>query len=235
MKIVGIETALGLSEVALLDELNSSSPRTSADEVLYSENVLRLLRVLLEESETSLNDLGGIAVSIGPGSFTGLRIGLSVAKGLASAASLPLVGVSTLDALAGSVIYSGETKAGSEFLAVIDAKRNEYYCAPYRNDNGNVVQVLGPRVLPGSEMCRVASEGSGIIVFGNGRMSSTEQWIALTSRLGPRLKVVERGKVVSPAAAVALLGVQKFRRGEFADLASLEPSYLKEFPVHSPS
>ncbi|MEK6570197.1 MAG: tRNA (adenosine(37)-N6)-threonylcarbamoyltransferase complex dimerization subunit type 1 TsaB [Bacteroidota bacterium] len=127
MKILGIETALGFSEVALLEEGKDLLPRTLADGTLYSENVVKLMRTLLRASSMSLGELDGIAVSIGPGSFTGLRIGLSAAKGLAGSANRPLVGVSTLDALAGSVVYSKIIDTGCDLLDVIDAKRDDYY------------------------------------------------------------------------------------------------------------
>jgi tRNA threonylcarbamoyladenosine biosynthesis protein TsaB len=232
MKILGIETALGLSEVAFLDESSTSSPWTLTDGELYSENAIKLIRMLLASRVVSLESLDGIAVSIGPGSFTGLRIGLSVAKGLAASAGLPLVGVSTLDGLAGSAIYGGLIEVGREFLAVIEAKRGDYYCASYKNDEGVVSQVSDPHVVSVEEILNASSARSGLMVTGNGKDRLEAQLKDFNASVFQGLEIIEKSSSVSPASAVAILGLEKVRRQEFADVVSLEPSYLKDFVIH---
>ena len=235
MKILGIETALGFLEVALLDESRGLSPQTLSDNALYSENVMKLLRTLLADSNVRVEDLDGIAVSIGPGSFTGLRIGLSVAKGLSVSANRRLVAVSTLDALAASAIEGGVIEDGCEFLAVIDAKRGEYYCASYVNDHRNLVRTTEPQVLVASDIVHEFAARLRVIVVGNGR-SKLEKDLADSKLSGGRdFRIVEKSPTVSPASAVALLGLKKVQRKEFEDVASLEPSYLKDFLIHTQS
>ena len=231
MKILGIETALGLSEVAFLDESSTSSPWRLTDGELYSENAIKLIRMLLASRLVSPESLDGIAVSIGPGSFTGLRIGLSVAKGLAESAGLPLVGVSTLDGLAGSVIYGGLVEVGRVFLAVIEAKRGDYYCASYKNDEGVILQMSDPYVVSVEEIL-TSSARRGLLVTGNGKDRLEAQLKDVNASVVQGLQIIEKSSSVSPAFAVAILGIEKVRRQEFADLVSLEPSYLKDFVIH---
>ncbi len=232
MKILGIETGLGVSEVAFIDDSISSSPWTLTDGELYSENAIKLIRKLFASRNVLLGSLDGIAVSIGPGSFTGLRIGLSVAKGLAASASLPLVGVSTLDGLAGSVIYGGLVEVGREFLAVIEAKRGDYYCASYKNDEGVILQTSDPHVVSVEEILSASSARRGLLVTGNGKDRLEAQLKDVNASVVQGLQIIEKSSPVSPASAVAILGLEKVRRQEFADVVSLEPSYLKDFVIH---
>jgi tRNA threonylcarbamoyladenosine biosynthesis protein TsaB len=232
MRILGIETALGFSEVALLDESSGCSPCTVTDGELYSERAINLIRDLLASRAVSLESLNGIAVSIGPGSFTGLRIGLSVAKGLAYSAGVPIVAVSTLDGLAGSVIFGGLVESGKEFLAVIDAKRGDYYCGTYKNNGGAVLQTRDPRVLSLEEIVDALPARSGLLVTGDGRSSLDGRLREFDASVVQGLQIIEKSDSVSPASAVAILGLGKVRRQEFADLISLEPRYLKDFIIH---
>jgi len=232
MKILGIETALGLSEVAFLDESSTSSPWRLTDGELYSENAIKLIRTLLASRLVSPESLDGIAVSIGPGSFTGLRIGLSVAKGLAASAGLPLVGVSTLDGLAGSAIYGGLVEVGREFLAVIEAKRGDHYSASYKNDEGAVLRTSDPRVVTLEEMLSASSPRWGLLVTANGKGRLEAQLKEMNASMAQGLKILEKSRSIPPASAIAMLGLEKVRQEDFADVVSLEPSYLKDFITH---
>lgn len=233
MRILGIETALGHSEVALLDESGAGAPWTLADADLHSENAIKLIRMLLASHALSLGSLDGIAVSIGPGSFTGLRIGLSVAKGLAISADRPLVGVSTLEGLAGSAIYGGIVEVGKELLAVVDAKRGDYYCASYKNAGGTVLRTSDLHVMTLSEIFSAASVKWQLLLTGDGRSRLEAQLMDVKTSARAAVRIIEKSNAISPAAAIAILGLQKARREEFSDIASLDPFYLKDFVIHS--
>jgi tRNA threonylcarbamoyladenosine biosynthesis protein TsaB len=233
MRILGIETALGFPEVALLDDSSGRSPYTLTDGDLYSENAVKLIRALLASRGESLKTLDAIAVSIGPGSFTGLRIGLSVAKGLAVSADRRLVGVSTLDGLAGSVIYGGLVETDTEFLTVIDAKRGDYYCASYKNGGGAVLRTSNPHIMSVDEVLSAVSAKWQILVTGDGKSGLEANLRDVNASADSGFRIVGKSNSFSPAAAIAILGLQKAQRQEFADIASLEPSYLKDFVIHS--
>jgi len=233
MKILGIETALGETEVALLDQEKAPQPFVLLDHNLYSESVVSLTQDLLTRSDVSLRQLDGIAVSIGPGSFTGLRIGVSVAKGFALAADLPLVSISTLDALAASACLSGQVRSGSEFLTMIDAKRGEFYLRAYRAEDSRAAPTTESHVVPIQEIGQFLPLGCRTIVT-KGKPKLQEQ---MRKHLGTKLfqvEVIEGGGLITPAGAVAILGLERLARGEVADIVSLEPSYLKDFIVQLP-
>lgn len=229
MKVLGIETALGETEVALLDDRKGERPRTLLDPNLYSESVVTLAQELLAASGIALKDLDGIAVSLGPGSFTGLRIGLSVAKGFAFSADLPLVAVSTLDALATSVVLSNQIEEGSDFIVLLDAKRNEYYYARYRSQKGSALQLTAPRVVEASQFFPQLADGSGTIVVTTEKTKLEQQLREKFDTVS--IRIIEKGKFITPAGAVALLALQKLIKGDVSDLISLEPSYLKDFII----
>jgi tRNA threonylcarbamoyladenosine biosynthesis protein TsaB len=233
LRILGIETALGQSEVALQDGSTGRYPHTITDGEVYSEKVVQLIRSLLASQHASLESLDGIATSIGPGSFTGLRIGLGVTKGLAIAVDRPVVAVSTLDALAGSVIYGGLIENEKGFAALIDAKRGDYYCAFYVNKEGAVLRTKDPHVATVAEVMSELPAEWRLLVTGESRQRLEEQVRRADPSEIPSVQVIERSARFSPAAAITVLGLQKALRGEFADVASLEPSYLKDFVIHN--
>jgi tRNA threonylcarbamoyladenosine biosynthesis protein TsaB len=233
LRILGIETALGQSEVALQDGSTGGYPHTITDGEVYSEKVIQLIRSLLASQDASLESLDGIAISVGPGSFTGLRIGLGVAKGLAIAVNRPVVAVSTLDALAGSVIYGGRIENEKGFAVLIDAKRGDYYCAFYVNKEGIVLRTEGPHVATVAEVVKELPAEWRLLVTGDSQQRLEEQLRKADPPAGSTIRIIERSAQFSPAAAVAMLGLQKAQRGEFADVASLEPSYLKDFVIHN--
>lgn len=127
--ILAIETATDICGAALVENQQEIASRVLAEKNIHSEKLLLLIDEILRQSSVSLKMLKGIAVSIGPGSFTGLRIGVSTAKGLAYAVHLPLLPVPTLDALAEE--YRRKNFSIKKYCAMIDAKRDEVYFAKY--------------------------------------------------------------------------------------------------------
>ncbi|HLP17148.1 MAG TPA: tRNA (adenosine(37)-N6)-threonylcarbamoyltransferase complex dimerization subunit type 1 TsaB [Bacteroidota bacterium] len=135
--ILSIETATELCGAALIDDGFVVAHRTVTEKNIHSERLMVLVDEVLREAGVAVKDLAGIAVSIGPGSFTGLRIGLSTAKGLAYAQSLPMIPVPTLDAIAEEAVRTGVAASGDVICALIDAKRDEAYYAFFVCDNAN--------------------------------------------------------------------------------------------------
>src|SRR5262249_11503882 len=139
MRVIGIDTASGAASVALVEnglllseetELSRDFPSDAlrrSSKSNRAETLLPLIQLLFESTGVSLQDITGFALSIGPGSFTGLRIGLSTVKGLAYGWEIPVVGVSTLSAYAGRVTdYEGL------ICTLLDARKNEVYAAVFR-------------------------------------------------------------------------------------------------------
>ena len=134
--LLAIDTATRIMSLALHDGLNLRAEQTWITANNHTAELAPTIRMLLHRAELSLADLTSVAVSIGPGSYTGLRIGVSLAKGLAAVHGLPLIGVSTLDTLAVAQPYY----QGNALIAVVEAGRGRIITATYRWKKGEWVQ-----------------------------------------------------------------------------------------------
>ncbi len=225
MTILGIETASVVCGAALVRDgaVIGESQRIAPQ--IHSEMLLSLIDGLLRSAGVPVRELDGIACSIGPGSFTGLRIGLSTAKGLAFAADLPLVAVPTLEALALRAVRDGRLLSGGRVLAALDARRDEVFAALF-SWNGSALGALMPRaaLTVHALLAQLAQFAGGekIVLTGDGS--------AKIERAAAELFAVPLpGQELCSAAAVAILGEARLLYGERADLESLEPEYGKEF------
>ncbi|MBM2839071.1 MAG: Peptidase glycoprotease, partial [Deltaproteobacteria bacterium] len=127
MPVIAIETATMVGSIAIVDAARVISEVTLNARATHSERLMATIDRLLSDSGLSIDDMDGIAVSIGPGSFTGLRIGLSAAKGLSYALGKPILGIPTLDALALNMTFSNYL-----ICPIQDARKGEVYTALYR-------------------------------------------------------------------------------------------------------
>jgi tRNA threonylcarbamoyladenosine biosynthesis protein TsaB len=168
-------------------------------------------------------DLTAIAVALGPGSFTGLRIGLSYAKGLAMALGLRLVGVPTLDAMALCAVGSPLVRSGVTICPVLDARKGEVYVALYRAGDDALEKVVGEQVAPLEDF---ALRISGEVVFVG--ESKAEDARMLLSLKGRGASTVEGGEFrASMGGFIAALGAAKAARNDVDDIVALEPLYLR--------
>lgn len=139
----------------------------------HATRLLPLAAALLDEAELSFGDLERIAVGVGPGTFTGLRIGVASARGLAQSLDAELVGVSSLQALAAGVSSAGSRQGeeATNVLAMIDARRGEVFAAAY----DRVSELLGPRVVAPWQLVGVVGEaGEGCLAIGDGAVRYRE-------------------------------------------------------------
>jgi tRNA threonylcarbamoyladenosine biosynthesis protein TsaB len=205
MRILLIHTAGGEGSVALADP--ESSPAVVATGQLpgrtSSERLVPAVRQLMAERGWSLKDLGAVVVVHGPGSFTGVRVGLSAAKGLSEAGSVPLVAVSLLALLA-----AGVEDAEGPVHAVLDAGRGEFYYGEYIGR-----QCLREALLSREDV-RLAAVGGTAVVC--------EEKVA-EALAGLDVRVVEE-----PSAGDALpLALERIEAGDFDDAATLDANYLR--------
>jgi tRNA threonylcarbamoyladenosine biosynthesis protein TsaB len=217
MLVLGIESSTMQGGVALVGEAGLMAEYTLNIEVTHSERLLPAIDRLLLDVGVGLDALGGVAVSIGPGSFTGLRIGLGTVKGLAYATALPVVGVPTLEALAWNVPFVRE-----QVCAVLDARKQEVYAALFRYQDGELLRVMEDTALSPESLC--AKIRRTTLMVGDGVCAYGELFRRV---LGDRMRIpppVNRGP---RPACVAALGRQRLVRGERDPADSLVPRYLR--------
>jgi tRNA threonylcarbamoyladenosine biosynthesis protein TsaB len=219
--ILGIETSSIVCSVGVADETGKVVERNIVDPHIHSEKLLTLINDVLEVSGKDIKDVDAVAVSMGPGSFTGLRIGLSSAKGLCFSLERPLVPIPTFDAIG---CLAGEDPSRPERIHIlVDAKQGEFYYGTLDRAESGQEKPMDVRIVRVETMDWTSLSGQSAV------------WIS------DRLDVL-RGAGIAPGQSrflpefsrgdiVARLGFDKFKRGEFADLSEVEPLYLKEFVV----
>ena len=172
---------------------------------------------LLKENGIRAKELDAVAVSMGPGSYTGLRIGVSLAKGICFGTGKPLIAISTLKALAISVARNVDEEA--LFCPMIDARRMEVYSAIF-NRNGEMIREVQAEIIDPSSFSDWLVDHK-IYFFGNGSGKVKEVIVH------PHAQFVDR--VVTSAVNMITLAEQKWEEKTFEDLAYFEPFYLKDF------
>ena len=213
--VLGIESATRNCSAALVRDDDLLAETQLRIKNAHAKKLSRMIRYLLQETELSVEELEGIAVSIGPGSFTGLRIGLSLAKGIAAPRNLPLAAVPTLEALtAGAPVGDGRIRP------VMKSRGGEYYTALYERTAYSDHLLEPVRLMPQEDLVAAISENETVI--------------------GEAAELI-REKTASPrifayptAAAVARLGVQRHLAGRHENIDTLEPQYMQDFIAGTP-
>ncbi len=219
MLILAFETSAKAGSVALMKEGKLLGESYSNTGLTHSQTLLKMAEDLLAACGCTPQDVEAVAVAAGPGSFTGVRIGVAAAKGYAWGKEIPCYGVSTLEAMALSLgVYRGIV------VGVMDARRNQVYTATFRADAGKLSRLTEDRAISLSELGEELKNLSDpIFLVGDGSIlcynTLQEQVNGLI--LPPEHRMHQR------AAGVALAAEEKHLRGEPCDGAALTPNYLR--------
>lgn len=222
--ILNIETSTNVCSAALTAEgmvlCHFEDFQGQNHAALLSGYVKRCLDWMREHEMT----LDAVAVSMGPGSYTGLRIGLSEAKGIAFALDVPLIGVNTLELMAVSVMFSHDVDMDALFVPMIDARRMEVYTAAY--DMGlREVMPQQPLILD-ADSCSTLPGAGEILLFGNGSDKAKGVLTDCRMRFIP--------DIVPLATDMIALAERDYAARKFIDLAYSTPNYLKDFQGTKP-
>ncbi len=214
MRILALDTATLTASVALCEGdhvLGAGDARAET----HSEKLLPLIDRILTEAGVAAADLDAIVCGAGPGSFTGLRIGLSTAKGLCFALSRPLIMISSLRALA--LGGTDEARAGGALvLALLDAKKHELYAGLY---DASGEPVTAEVVLPPARLAAWV-EGRRVVVVGDGAAAYPE----IAAACGP---ILAGARATPDARALAILGARRLAAGDADDMLTAAPSYIR--------
>lgn len=225
MKVLGIDTATDILGIALTEDRKLITEYRSNFKRAHAEKLINSIDQVLKDANLSLQDLDGIAISIGPGSFTGLRIGLSSVKGLAFSTQIPIVAVNTLDALAHQALYWNY-----QICPLIHAQADEAYTALYRVNKFLLERISEYRLITLGELNHLISEKT--LILNNG-MKNLPEYIAHFDQ-GQFIIAPEELSYLS-GLTIAQLGYDKLQKGEVEDIETLEPYYLKEFKAKQKS
>jgi tRNA threonylcarbamoyladenosine biosynthesis protein TsaB len=210
-----LETSSKNCSVALADEQTVlSSKSESAEHFIHAEKLHAMMQELFREQSFSPNSLGAIAVSKGPGSYTGLRSGVSAAKGLCFSLNIPLLAIDTTESLARHAAHNHPN--ATRIIAMIDARRMEVYAAHY--------DACGNRL----------TEDEAVVIDANSFQAFKEEHVVLVGdgaeKCRPFLHEHMHIEAVLPSASMMhAQAVQAFRSNSFQDIAYFEPFYLKEY------
>lgn len=217
MRVLAVETSTLAGGAALLDGDQLVAEYTLNVASTHSERLLATVDRLLQDAGWTIGEVEGLAVSVGPGSFTGLRIGVSTVKGLAFSLRIPVAAVPTLEALAWALPFSR-----NPVCPVLDARKGEVYAALFHWEGASLVRDWEDQALDPAELCRrlsgpVTFVGDGIVRYGS----------LLTERLGSLAAFAPPARRLPSAACVGQLGHARLSSGEVVDPAALCPCYLR--------
>ncbi len=225
-KILHIETATQICSVALSENETIIAGKSSDEKNAHSRVLTVFIDELLKSNDLKPQDLDAIAVSMGPGSYTGLRIGVSTAKGLCYSLDKPLIAVSTLQAMAwGMSAKAGKQSAGALFCPMIDARRMEVYAAIFDGSNEQVREILAEVIDENSFAEQLQTQP---IYFAGDGAEKCKQLLSSN----PNACFLDG--FVPSAEFVAAIATEKFNEGNFEDVAYFEPFYLKDFIAGPP-
>lgn len=218
MKVLGIETSTEVRSVAIVEDGGLRGEFFLAGGGRHSEHVMEEIDLLLASLGLDTSSIEGVAVTIGPGSFTGLRVGLSIAKGLAYAAGIPILGIGTLEVLLATVpFWTGMV------CPIVDARNERVYGALYRVISGNSEKLEGECLRDLRSW--IPSFWGPVLFTGDGSVKYRELIMEL---LGDTARFVPWELSHPRASVVARLGWERLSKGECDDLETLVPLYLQE-------
>ena len=222
MKILGIESAALVASVAIIDEDVTIAEYTTNFKKTHSETLLPMLDEIVKMTGISLSELSAIAVSGGPGSFTGLRIGAASAKGLGLALDLPLIHVPTLDAMALN-IYSSDAL----IVPIMDARRNQVYTGIYKN-TGKLEVIRESMAISIDELLdilRKIDKEEKIVFLGDG-VPVFREYIDENFEIAHDFAPANLNR--QRASNIAMLGMEMFKEGKSMVSDDMRPEYLRK-------
>lgn len=229
MKILAIETSTMLGGVAILDDDKLVAESRMNVKTTHSERIMGEINHLLKCSGLKIEDIDIFGISIGPGSFTGLRVGLSAVKGLSYATGKKIVSIPTLEAFAWNAPFSKY-----QVCPLLDARKKEVYAGIFKWNNNRLIKVMEEQSMKIEDLCPSIKEptiflGEGAIIY----KDTIRAWLNDLALFGhPHI-------MVPLPSNVAHLGIIKAKKEEFEDPLKLTPMYLRRSEaevkaVHTP-
>lgn len=223
--ILNIDTASGICSVALAKDGEVILGYESSEKMDHSTSLAPFAEKCLNYARDHRISLDAVAVSAGPGSYTGLRIGMSLAKGICFGLNIPLITISTLKIMAVRAIFTDDSFEGDELIVpMVDARRMEVYTGVF-NSGLELLEEEKPLILDENSFSNLIDERK-VIFIGDGSSKFRELYSGKNA--------IWAGEGMSHAKYMATLAELDYRKKNFADLAYSVPSYLKEYQAGKP-
>ena len=220
MKILAIDTSTNVASCAIMDDEKLLGEFTVNDNITHSQKILPLISNTLSRCKIDISEIDVFAVADGPGSYTGLRIGVATINGLAQATHKQVVGVSSLQALAQSIVTSEKL-----IVPLINARRDRAFTAIYSSKH-SFKTILEPQLLEMVELLEILDKKNQDIIFiGEGTTIYKDMII---EKLGERAYFTPKNLNVAKASSVAEISLEKVKLGETKTYFDLTPNYLRE-------
>ncbi|MBI4838219.1 MAG: tRNA (adenosine(37)-N6)-threonylcarbamoyltransferase complex dimerization subunit type 1 TsaB [Nitrospirae bacterium] len=218
MKILALETATMAGSAAIVQDEELIGEIRVNISTAHAERLMPSIEYLLKASRISIKDIDAFAVSIGPGSFTGLRIGLSTAKGFSYSTGKPIISVPTLDAFARTLPFC------PHFICpMLDARKNEVYAGLYKWEIGICTKIVPETAINPADFLRQI-KGPAVFIGEGARIYKK----LIKDALGDAALFAPVSKMIPSASAVGEIALEKLKNGLIADPVSLTPFYLRK-------
>ncbi|ACL75178.1 tRNA (adenosine(37)-N6)-threonylcarbamoyltransferase complex dimerization subunit type 1 TsaB [Ruminiclostridium cellulolyticum] len=221
MRILAVDTSTNVASAAILEdeviigEYNCNRGKT------HSQRLMPMVQHLMETAGLTVSDIDAFSASIGPGSFTGLRIGVTTIKAMAFAAEKPVISVHTLDALAYNIPF-----AENLVCPMIDARNNQVFTAIYRFIGGKLERLTEYLGIPVTELADTLRVMDGKITFLGDACSMHKEYFE--HELGDRVRIASANTALAKASSVAILAGKAYREGKLESYYDMVPFYLRK-------
>lgn len=218
MIVLGIETSSTCGSVAVVQDRKVLGELFFNTGTKHSTKIVPSITNLLSTVELNKADLEGIAVTSGPGSYTSLRIGISIAKGLAYSLDIPLIGISTLQCVAFNSIISPHL-----ICSLIDARKGELYSALFRYNTGELERISEDQIVSIDYLCQAIDEKTVLIGDGLYLYKST-----FVDRINGLVLFAPEHLCYGRASSCAILGIDNFKKAKRDEVNTLVPKYIRQ-------
>lgn len=232
MKVLAIDTSQKVCSVAVVEDGKTLKEMHTATEKEHSQTLMPMIKELLESLNITLDDINLLACCKGPGSFTGIRVGLATANAFSDAKNIPIVGINSLETLAYCASMQKGTK-DAKIMSILDARNDNVYCAVYKMHNGTISTFKNSDVMNVSNTTEYINFREPVYIIGDVNRESIDPLLN-----AKRDKESAQGKDVCQyeyidnnvvlAEAIGLAAFTKFKMGRFGFAESISPMYLRK-------
>jgi tRNA threonylcarbamoyladenosine biosynthesis protein TsaB len=219
LKVLAVDTSTVIATCAVMENENMLGEYSLNQNMSHSENLVPMIKEVLDNLKLKVKDIDLYGVAVGPGSFTGLRIGIATVKAFAHVYKKPIIGISTLEALAFNLSFNGL------IVPMIDARRNRVYTGIYRWERDKLINIMEPTVMDIGDLIETLLKEENIIVNGNAIYMYREY---IQAKLGDRVHFAQNIHNHCRALSIAELALQKKDDTISSNYFNLVPEYIRE-------